>query len=299
MVHQIALWQELTSAISRVTGSPFTIERRESLAGGCIHSVLRICQGKGEARCYFVKLNNASHQPAFAAEFAGLQELAASGAIRVPTPIATGIAGGEAFLVTEYIAMGGAGEPRQFGRQLAQLHQNRASSFGWHRNNTIGATPQINQQESDWVSFLQRHRFGYQLQLAQTKAHSSKICQLGERLLEVIPQFFTTCEVVPSLLHGDLWSGNYGYDTEGAAVIFDPAVYYGDREADIAMTELFGGFDPGFYAGYKEVWPLVAGYPVRKQLYNLYHIINHFNLFGGGYGPQAERVMQQLLSEGR
>ena len=290
---KMSLWEELAAEISCATGRPFHIERRDALSGGCINSAYRVCDG---LRCLFVKLNSAEHKLTFEAEFAGLQALAGSG-ICVPTPVASGVVAGQAFLVTEYIAMSGRGDPVQFGRQLAQMHQTKQSLFGWYRNNTIGATPQINEQESDWVTFLQRHRFGYQLQLAMNKNGGQKIHDLGLRLIAELPSFFESYHPEPSLLHGDLWGGNYAYNDRGDAVIFDPAVYYGDREADIAMTELFGGFSPEFYAGYAEEWPLDRGYSMRKNLYNLYHIINHFNLFGGGYGAQAEGMIQQLLSE--
>ncbi len=292
----MGLWDELASAISRATGTTFNVTNRGGLAGGCINSAFRLCDG---SRCYFVKLNSANYQSMFEAEYAGLQELASSGAIRVPTPIMTGVADGQAFFVAENITMGGSGDPQRFGQQLAQMHRTTSELFGWHRDNTIGATPQINDQESDWVTFLQRHRFGYQLQLAVNKRGGRRIHDLGMPLIEELPRFFESYQPESSLLHGDLWGGNYAYSEEGEAVIYDPAVYYGDREADIAMTELFGGFSPKFYAAYEEVWPLDRGYSIRKKLYNLYHIINHFNLFGGGYGSQAEGMIQQLMSEVR
>jgi len=293
-LEKMDIWDELAAAISRVTGTSFRAERRGTLSGGCINSAFRVCDGD---QCFFVKLNDANHQSTFAAEYAGLQELAGSGAIRVPAPIVSGIAADKAFLVTENIVMGGDGDSAVFGRQLAQMHQSQAAQFGWYRDNTIGATPQLNEQESDWITFLQRHRFGYQLQLALKKSGGQKIHDLGLRLVEELPRFFESYQPEPSLLHGDLWGGNYAFSDQGEAVIFDPAVYYGDREADIAMTELFGGFSPKFYAGYAEVWPLDRGYSTRKRLYNLYHIINHFNLFGGGYGVQAEGMIKQLMSE--
>ncbi len=290
----MGLWKELAAAVSQATGRPFNFELREGLSGGCINSAFRICDGDF---CLFVKINSAEHQATFEAEQAGLLALSTSGAIRVPAVIVSGVAAGQAFLVTEYIRMSTVGEAAQFGHQLAQMHQNRQPLFGWQRNNTIGATPQINDQERDWITFLQRHRLGYQLQLALNKPDGRRIYEQGLRLIDEIPLFFDSYRPEPSLLHGDLWSGNYGYDEQGAAVIFDPAVYYGDREADMAMTELFGGFSSEFYAAYNEVWPLDKDYSVRKKLYNLYHIINHFNLFGGGYGAQAEQMIEQLMSE--
>ncbi|MCW8887608.1 MAG: fructosamine kinase family protein, partial [Gammaproteobacteria bacterium] len=231
----MGLWEELSVAIGQATGMPFNAEQRSGVGGGCINSAFRIGDG---SRRYFVKLNSANYRSMFEAEFAGLQELASCGAIRIPEPIVSGEAAGQAYLVTENITMGGSGDPAQFGRQLAQMHQSLAPQFGWYRNNTIGATPQMNEQEDDWITFLQRHRFGYQLQLAHKRSDGRRIYDLGQQLVEVLGQFFSDYRPTPSLLHGDLWSGNYAYSDQGEAVIFDPAVYYGDREADIAMTEL-------------------------------------------------------------
>jgi fructosamine-3-kinase len=184
----------------------------------------------------------------------------------------------------------------QLGIDLACMHRHRSSHFGWHRDNTIGSTPQINDQTDNWVVFYRRHRLGVQYQLAADHGYG-QLLPAGERLMDRLEQFFTDYQPQASLLHGDLWSGNYAIDETGRPVIFDPAVYYGDREADLAMTELFGGFSPRFYAAYNNTYPLDAGYKVRKNLYNLYHILNHLNLFGGGYLGQAERMTNQLLSE--
>ncbi len=288
------LWQELAATISSVTASSFSIKRRDGLLGGCINNAYRIGDSEQD---YFLKLNGAEYGPMFEAEYIALEELASVAAVRVPTPIATGVVAGKAFLVTEFIVMGGDGDSAQFGRQLAQQHRHHTQYFGWERDNLIGATPQINRQESDWVTFMREHRLGYQLRLARDRRGGALIYDLGMRFCERLPRFFDSYRPQPSLLHGDLWGGNYAYSDSGEAVIFDPAIYYGDREADIAMTELFGGFSPQFYSGYEAVWPLDSGYSARKKLYNLYHIINHFNLFGGGYGAQAEGMMQHLMNQ--
>jgi fructosamine-3-kinase len=166
-------------------------------------------------------------------------------------------------------------------------------------DNTIGSTPQKNTPRQDWVAFWREQRLGYQLQLAARQGHGGALQRQGEQLLEYLPDFFTDHRPQASLLHGDLWSGNYSIDSQGQPVIFDPAVYFGDREADLAMTELFGGFGAEFYAAYNSSWPLEPGYAVRKTLYNLYHILNHLNLFGGGYLSQAQRMIQHLLAEVR
>jgi fructosamine-3-kinase len=185
----------------------------------------------------------------------------------------------------------------KFGEQLAKLHQTHADTFGWYRDNTIGSTPQVNKQNKNWIAFYREHRLQYQISLAIHKGCGIELQDLGERLCDRLDAFFASYQPKPSLLHGDLWSGNYAYDENSNPVLFDPAVYYGDREADIAMTELFGGFSTDFYYTYSDTYPMDDGYEVRKTLYNLYHILNHLNLFGGGYYQQSIGMMKNLLSE--
>ena len=233
----------------------------------------------------------------FVAEAAGLQAMADTNTIRVPRPVCHGVADGQSYLVLEYLPFGGSSSARALGELLAAMHQHSSGRFGFDIDNTIGATHQDNTPDDDWISFWQQRRLGFQLQLAGKNGSGSNLLNAGEKLIDSIPQFFTTYQPQPSLLHGDLWSGNYSYLVNGEPVIFDPATYYGDREADIAMTELFGGFGSGFYDAYNNAWQLDAGYEVRKTLYNLYHIINHFNLFGGGYLGQAESMTSRLLAE--
>jgi fructosamine-3-kinase len=154
----------------------------------------------------------------------------------------------------------------------------------------------VKARTQDWIAFWREQRLGFQLQLAKRNGLGGKLQTLGDKLTDVLPAFFTSYNPTPSLLHGDLWSGNHGYLPDGAPVIFDPAVYYGDRECDLAMTELFGEFAPGFYHSYNAHFPLDAGYSARRDLYNLYHILNHANMFGGGYLPQAAQMMTKLLA---
>ncbi|MCW8906039.1 MAG: fructosamine kinase family protein [Sedimenticola sp.] len=265
----------------------------EPVSGGCINQAFRLSRGD---RRYFVKLNRADRLAMFEEEADGLEALSAAGAIRTPANLGCGIAGHNAYLLLEYIDLGGQGDPVQAGRQLAALHRHSGKHFGWHRDNTLGSTPQPNTPNSAWPRFWQQCRLGHQLDLAASRGESGKLQERGRRLLESVPLLLEHTPP-PSLLHGDLWSGNFAYDREGAPVIFDPAVYHGDRETDLAMSELFGGFPTAFYAAYKEAWPLPPGYPVRKQLYNLYHILNHLNLFGGGYRQQALSLIEQLLAE--
>ncbi len=233
----------------------------------------------------------------FEAEAKGLREIAAAGAVRVPAPVCFGVAGGRAFLALEYLELAGGEGDARLGEQLARLHRHVGDRFGWHMDNTIGATPQINTPMTDWVAFFRRHRLGFQLRLAAERGLGGGLQRKGERLMADMDVLFSGHDPAPSLLHGDLWGGNRGSLTDGTPVVFDPAVYYGDREADLAMTGLFGGFGPDFYAAYRAAWPLDDGYPVRRELYNLYHILNHANLFDGGYAARAESMMDRLLAE--
>ncbi len=288
------LWQTISRAISDATGEPFHAGQHQSVGGGCINSAVTVSDG---SRSYFVKLNSASSLAMFEAEADGLRELRAPGAIAVPEPLATGTAEGQAFIVMENLLLGSSGSSEQLGRELAQLHRTTQERFGWFRDNTIGSTPQYNDEHHDWIVFWREQRLGKQLEMAARKGADGSLQRKGAELMDNIAAFFSDYVPVPSLLHGDLWSGNYAFTCDGAPVIFDPAVYYGDREADIAMTELFGGFGSDFYAAYNETWPLDSGYKVRKTFYNLYHILNHFNLFGGGYVSQAEGMIDRLLAE--
>jgi len=288
-------WTSIARHIEATTGASFAPQPPRTLGGGCINAAVRL----GDAhRSYFVKTNAAGRVEMFEAEMAGLQALAETRTLRVPEPLCCGSAGSQAYLVLEYIALGSArgGSPAEAGRQLAAMHRTEDLRFGWYRDNTIGATPQPNRQAEDWVEFWRDHRLGFQLRLAADNGYRGRLQRRGERLLERFPGLLDH-KPRPSLLHGDLWGGNLSYDRQGNPVIYDPAVYYGDREADLAMTELFGGFSGDFYAAYREAWPLDPGYTVRKSLYNLYHILNHLNLFGGGYLYQAEGMIDRLLAQ--
>jgi protein-ribulosamine 3-kinase len=249
---------------------------------------------------YFVKLNRGDRLPMFEAEAAGLAELAASRTLRVPTPVCTGLAHDQAFLAMEHIELGGcpAGGGARAGRLLAAMHRCTRDRFGWDRDNTIGSTPQHNAQHPDWAHFWAERRLGPQLELAGRNGYAKPLQRAGDSLLAELPALLGHAPA-PSLLHGDLWGGNMACARDGEAVVFDPAVYFGDREADLAMTELFGGFGGDFYAAYREAWPLDPGYAIRRDLYNLYHVLNHLNLFGGGYLSQAQGLLGRLLAQVR
>ena len=286
----------LADAIAAATGEAFAPQAVRAVHGGDISESATLSDG---ARSFFVKTQPASRLDLFEAEAAGLAELAAANAVRVPHVIAHGVAAGRAYLVLEQLPLGGRGDAALLGRQLAQQHRATAARFGGARDNWIGSTPQPNGWLDDWIAFWRERRLGYQLQRAAQNGYGGALQRDGEALMARLDGFFSDYRPRHSLLHGDLWGGNHGYLDDGAPVIFDPAVYYGDRECDLAMTELFGGFAPAFYSGYGEAWALDAGYAVRKHLYNLYHVLNHANMFGGGYTGQAQRMIGQLLAEVR
>ncbi|HWR78297.1 MAG TPA: fructosamine kinase family protein [Thiobacillus sp.] len=292
----MSLQDAIARAITQATGEVFRPEGRRGVSGGDINTAEML---EGGGRRYFVKLNDVTRLAMFEAESEGLAEITNSKSVHVPQPICLGTHDSQAFLVLEYLDIGpSAGKTEELlGHQLAAMHRSTTTGFGWRRDNTIGSTPQINTAEQNWVTFYREHRLRFQLELAARNNPGGNFLRRGEQLLEKLPAFFANYQPSPSLLHGDLWGGNHAALRDGTPVVFDPAVYYGDRETDIAMTELFGGYSTGFYAAYNETWPLDAGYRARKNLYNLYHVLNHFNLFGGGYGSQGERIIEMLLSE--
>lgn len=289
------VWKTIGKYIEESTGEAFHPTPPSDIGGGCINTAVKLSDAR---RSFFVKLNSANRLAMFAAEAEGLGELAGADAIRVPEPVCHGTVGDQAFLVMEYLDMGRADgdSSEEAGRQLAALHRVGRDEFGWHRENTIGSTPQPNDSTANWVEFWREQRLGFQLELAARNGFGGRLRSQGEKLMAEFHQLMEH-DPQPSLLHGDLWGGNIGYDRDGHPVIFDPAVYFGDREADLAMTELFGGFPGHFYAAYHEAWPLDAGYATRKTFYNLYHILNHANMFGGGYLGQAQGMIDRLLSE--
>ena len=224
----------------------FRIERTTPAAGGCIHRCFTL---EGGSRRYFAKVNDRAQLDNFAAEADGLAALAAAGA-RVPAPLCRGEGGGEAFLVLEYLRMRGEGDHAGLGRMLALVHSVRGEFFGWRRDNYIGKTPQTNRRSNSWSDFWRDARLRPQLELGRKNRLGRSLLEKGERLAEALPRLLAGHAPAASLLHGDLWGGNVGFVADGAPVLFDPAVYWGDREADLAMTELFGGFPPDFYSAY-------------------------------------------------
>ncbi len=287
-------WLLISQKLAEQLQQPLSAAVPTPLTGGDINHAFRLDCGTCR---FFVKLNQAAHESMFIAEREGLQAIRDSQAIRVPEVYLTGIEGEYAYLVMEYIDLDGPPDQDRLAQALAVMHGYQQPRFGFHCDNTIGSTPQVNRQTMDWVDFWREHRLGYQLELARQNGATAKLIDGGFRLAENLSHFFTTYQPQASLLHGDLWNGNCGSDLSGNPVIYDPACYYGDHETDLAMMELFGRPGERFFAQYRECCPIDDGYAERRDLYNLYHLLNHSNLFGGAYASQSQQVIDRLLAQ--
>ena len=276
----------------------------QPVGGGCIHRAWRLELADG--RLLFAKSNRRALQPVLEAEADGLAALAAAAppGLVVPQPLALAELAGEALLLLPWLELGGSGAEaswRQLGAQLAALHraslQGHDGRFGWGRDNFIGSGAQRNGWATSWPQFFAEQRLGVQLAWA---ARNGLQLEGGDALLQRLPAWLATHPAEPCLVHGDLWSGNADLlaGEAGTGALFDPAVYRGDREVDLAMARLFGGFPAAFFAGYASAWPLPPGHEQRRELYNLYHLLNHANLFGGGYRQQAQASIRALLRMG-
>lgn len=289
-----AVWEAVESAIREAVGNRFRLIERKPLAGGCVDDAYRIA---GPDDCYFVKLGRAGAAADFASEADGLAALSQAHGLRVPRPVTQGTVDARAFLVVEHVDLQplDADAMAALGEALAELHGIVAAEYGWHRDNRIGATPQRNAHTGDWTLFWRENRLGYQIELAAGRGNQ-RLARAGEKLMERLPALLADHRPEASLVHGDLWGGNAAMDEAGRPVVFDPAVYHGDRETDLAMAELFGGFSPLFFEAYHGAWPVDAGYRAyRRDLYQLYHLLNHDALFGGHYADESLRVIERLL----
>lgn len=248
----------------------------------------------GEAR-YFVKCVPAALRSVLDAERDGLHAIAATGAVRVPAVSACDCTSDTAFLVLEWLDITGSGGDALLGRALARLHETTAPRFGWASDNTIGLSPQFNGWMDDWGAFFRERRLRVQLDMAIRNGYSAEFSRTAPALLDRVDVILGHHRPQPSLLHGDLWSGNAARLRDRSPAVFDPSAYYGDRETDVAMTMLFGGFDASFGSAYDAAMPRPPGHEQRATLYNLYHVLNHLNLFGASYLPQARRMVATLL----
>ena len=291
-------WRALAAELTARTGRDFAAAPAEAVHGGSIHRCLRWPGRQGDA---FVKVGDAACLPAFEAEAEGLAALRDAAALRVPATLALAVVDDHAVLALEWLDLARdtpASAQARLGRGLAALHRVTAPRFGWDRDNVIGATPQPNARDDDWTRFYRVQRLGHQLDLAAARGLDPRTVERGRRLVASCDALLAGHSPVPSLLHGDLWGGNWAVLARtGEPVVYDPATYYGDREADLSLTALFGGFGPGFHAAYGEAWPLPPGAATRRTLYALYHVLNHYVLFGGGYARQAAAMIDRLLAE--
>lgn len=275
--------------LERWRGEP--LARVSAVGGGCIAETARVTFASGNV--FFLKFG-AFDPTLFRKEANGLNALRTAGALRVPQVfLAT-----ERLLLLEWIPPGRKPPDffERFGRALAGLHRVRGASFGFFEDNFIGATPQPNPPTATWSEFYVTHRLHFQFRLAERKGYvTPSFARNYARLEARVPEILSGSEEPPTLLHGDLWSGNYLVDEAGAPCLIDPAVYYGHREAELAMTKLFGGFPPVFHHAYAQAFPLPPGHAYRENLYKLYHVMNHLNLFGRGYLPQALSLVEGYL----
>ena len=287
-------WQLVRQILVDKTGQKIGRLEANPLSGGDINRAWRLSDGRHQ---YFIKTNSPDRLAMFEAEMIGLNEIQASNSIRAPWPLACGIVDQQAFIVLEYLELSGRPDPVRLAQRLASMHQCTRDQYGFAVDNTIGTTTQVNSFSRDWIGFWQQRRLGYQLLLARTNGYGNELFDTGMRLNEQLSHFFSDYTPLASLLHGDLWSGNQGADSAGNPVVYDPACYYGDHEADLAMMELFGSPGQRFFDAYDDLFPIDAGYKARRELYNLYHILNHANLFGASYVSQAKQMIASLLAQ--
>uniref|UniRef100_A0A7N0V0N1 Protein-ribulosamine 3-kinase, chloroplastic n=1 Tax=Kalanchoe fedtschenkoi TaxID=63787 RepID=A0A7N0V0N1_KALFE len=276
-------------------GKASQITRISPVGGGCINLASRYDTDVGS---FFVKTNRSIGPSMFEGEALGLKLMYETGTIRVPKPFKVGpLPTGGSYIIMEFIEFGSSrGDQSVLGRKLAEMHKagKTDKGFGFDVDNTIGSTPQINTWTSDWMEFFGEHRLGYQLKLARDQYGDSPIFEKGQRLIKNLAPLFEGVVVEPCLLHGDLWSGNISCNKNGEPVILDPACYYGHNEAEFGMSWC-AGFGGAFYSSYFEVMPKQPGFEKRRDLYMLYHYLNHYNLFGSGYKSSAMSIIDDYL----
>ena len=285
---------DLENSINKHVSEPISINNIVPIRGGDICNAYIV---ETKHQNYFLKTHQPSMLDMLQCEATSLNTIAETASIKTPTVITCAQTTTCSFLMLEYLELVASGSHAKLGVALANLHRHQSDYFGWDQNNYIGTTSQPNTQASNWIEFWRSMRLNHQLQLAQSNSAPTTLLNKCQNLNEEIPALFSNYTPTPSLLHGDLWSGNFSFLKNNIPVIYDPACYYGDHEADLAMTELFGGFNNDFYSAYHEQFSIDDGYRVRKDFYNLYHILNHFNLFGGSYAHQAETICEKVLSK--
>lgn len=283
---EAALRKQIDAAL-RAAGAGPLVDATQ-LGGGSFGATWRLAARGGR---FFLKLGAASHP--FDAEVEALREIAATRTLRVPQPVACGVVGREAFLLLEWVDLRGDGDWGEAGAQLAALNAVNAPRYGWSRDNTIGASVQLNTPCATWAEFWRERRLRPQFRLARANG-LGRLAALEARACAASDALLAGHAPAAALLHGDLWRGNVAFDPSGRPVVFDPSTYHGDAETDLAMARLFGGFPSAFYAAYAAVRPPSEGVAARLGLYQLYHVLNHANLFGDGYVTQAHSLIDTL-----
>lgn len=290
----LAIVPELEKLLKNHTQKEALIDETIAVGGGSINAAYRLTYA---GKSFFLKYNDASRFPQmFEKEALGLKLLHESQSLHIPQIIGHSSKGQTSFLLLEFIEQGQANRQfwENFGHGLASLHRNSHPTFGLDHSNYIGSLKQHNKAEASWADFFIRQRLQPQIELAKQQALlSTKTLADFEKLFKLLPSVFP--EEAPALLHGDLWSGNFLCTTKGEAALIDPAVYYGHREMDIGMSKLFGGFHPRFYDAYNAAWPLEKSWEQRVDLCNLYPLLVHVNLFGGGYAGQLESCLMKYV----
>lgn len=295
MQHQLQL--HIEQALSEQLVKSVRVQDVKTLGGGCINHASQL---KTTAGNFFLKWNSGGISDMFVREAESLQELAkAESELHIPRVYMAAPPQGQlhAFLVTEFLRppeQSQSAIDEQLGRGLAQIHRYQSEKFGFYHDNYCGSTPQDNHWQSDWTTFFAEQRIGALVKMIRSKRGlDSREEDVYDRLLQKLPQLVDH-QPAPSLNHGDLWSGNYMYSEQGPALI-DPASYYADREFDLGMMGMFGGFSSRVWDAYHEEFPLESEWKDRHELYKLYHFLNHDYLFGGGYGQQALSIAQTYL----
>jgi len=287
---------DLKSRLEKFLSEP--IKSTSPVSGGCIADSRKLQLESGKV--YFLKQLRGSSSGGFDAEERGLEELRKSSTVNVPEVVCKG----SDFLLLQWIEAGfsrSSSSMEMLGRQFAELHRYRGKKFGFSEDNLLGDNTQSNMPSKEgslnWAAFFAENRLEFQTIMAVKKGYATpELRNLMENLIKKFPDLISGTEEEPSLLHGDLWSGNYLIDERGIPWLIDPAVYYGHREADMAMTSLFGGFSNSFYSAYKSAYPIAPGYAEREPLYQLYHLLNHLNLFGTGYYGQVISILRRYAA---
>lgn len=287
------MWNAIALQVSDALGRDFRVDKKTAVTGGDTHQAFKVA----DHHCsLFIKFNDKSTQELFDAEAHALSLLRKEPSLIVPEVVTTGSTAHNAFIALEHLELtdGAPSDWYRLGQSLARLHRDHCQSqYGFDEDNYIGTTVQPNRWQSNWGQFFSEQRLGWQLQLAHENGY-----RLGdpEQWIKACAKRLQGHKPQPSLLHGDLWHGNIAF-VEGNGAIFDPASYYGDRETDLAMTQLFSSLPTDFYHGYDAEWPIDGGYEQRKPIYQLYHLLNHLNLFGGSYLPKCQTLLQELFGD--